>query len=71
MRSYTKCCDFFLMKTWGLQEITLQSAACDSRLLTCFKDPGYNLLSIAFAQNRGLFAFKKVIYLLSWILDNT
>ena len=54
------------MKTLGQQEIILQSAAYVGRLLTCFKDPGYNLLSIVFAQNRGLFALKKVISLRSW-----
>lgn len=36
-------------------------------LLHVLKDPGYNLISIVFAQNRGLFAFKKVIYLQNWM----
>lgn len=44
----------------GLQEIILRSAECVDRLLTCFKRPRYNLLSIVLAQNRGLFALPYV-----------
>lgn len=36
-------------------------------LLHVLKDPGHNLISIVFAQNRGLFAFKKVIDLQNWM----
>lgn len=56
------------MKTSGLQIIILQSGEYGGRLLTCFKRPrGYNLLSVIFSQNRGLFVLKKVIYLQIWM----
>lgn len=56
------------MKTSGLQIINLQSGEYGGRLLTCFKRlRGYNLLSVIFSQNRGLFVLKKVIYLQIWM----